>query len=149
MLGVHSSIIAQKEEERRGWRGNKAVEVILDPKHSTNSGPEHPNRKWRRRGTVFTHRFTLHPLRRQGAGGNGRATAERLEPRIHNLPLVVHLNLTIRGELFYRPPVCVWVIHVFIRLGKTQAYAVDLPSQNESAISSQRKTHRHIQAGGE
>lgn len=42
----------------------------------------------------LTHRFPLHPLGGQRAGGDGRATAEGFEPSIHDLPLVVHLNLS-------------------------------------------------------
>lgn len=44
--------------------------------------------------TVLTHRFALHPLGGQGAGGNSRATAKGFEPGIHNLPLVIHLDLS-------------------------------------------------------
>lgn len=43
---------------------------------------------------MYTHRFALHPLRCQRAGGNGGATAKGFEPGIHNLPLVIDLNLS-------------------------------------------------------
>lgn len=39
------------------------------------------------------HRFALDPLSSQGAGGNGGAAAKGFEPSVHNLPIVVHLNL--------------------------------------------------------
>lgn len=42
----------------------------------------------------FTHRFALHPLSGQRAGGNGRTTAKCFEPGIYYLPLVIHLNLS-------------------------------------------------------
>lgn len=43
---------------------------------------------------VQTHRFALHPLSGQRTGGNSRATAKGFEPGVHDLPLVVHLNLS-------------------------------------------------------
>jgi len=43
--------------------------------------------------SALTHRFALHPLSGQRTGGNSRATAKGFELGIHNLPLVVHLNL--------------------------------------------------------
>lgn len=50
--------------------------------------------------SMYTHRFALHPLGGQRAGGNSRATAKSFEPGIHNLPLVVHLNLSKQRFVF-------------------------------------------------
>lgn len=50
---------------------------------------------------VQTHRFALHPLSGQRAGGNSRATAKGFEPGIHDLPLVVHLNLSTLVKLSF------------------------------------------------
>lgn len=51
--------------------------------------------------SMYTHRFALHPLGGQRAGGNSRATAKSFEPGIHNLPLVVHLNLSKQSYFFF------------------------------------------------
>lgn len=51
--------------------------------------------------SMYTHRFALHPLGGQRAGGNSRATAKCFEPGIHNLPLVVHLNLSKQSYFFF------------------------------------------------
>lgn len=58
----------------------------------------------------FVHRFALHPLGGQGAGGYGRTAAESFEPGIHNLPLVIHLNLSkqVRRVLFKCQRDLVW-----------------------------------------
>lgn len=51
----------------------------------------------RRDYTVFkgrTHRFALDPLSSQRAGSNSRATAKGFETSIHNLPLLIHFNLS-------------------------------------------------------
>ena len=49
---------------------------------------------------MYTHRFALHPLGGQRARGNSRATAKSFESGIHNLPLVVHLNLSKQKGFF-------------------------------------------------